>query len=169
MAARKIVDPRGAHARLYWDMIDSPAWSALSFSQQALYVACRRLLTSNNNGNLHFSLKRMSEYGFVSPSTLANGLRGLIATGFIAVTREGGNVRRGQAIPTLYRFTDYPCHEWRKLGIPMQSATNEWRQFQSNEQAQKAIESAEARASAAHAERKAGQRQKKNADTEFGS
>ncbi len=40
----KFQDPRGGHVRIYWSILDSPAWRALSFSQQALYIACRRKL-----------------------------------------------------------------------------------------------------------------------------
>lgn len=144
MAREKFRDPRGAHLRIYCSMLDSPAWFALNYSQRALYIACRRKLTSNNNGNLAFTLAGLKDQGFVaSPSTLAGGLRALRSVGFIAVTREGGQVRRGQAIATLYRFTDEDCHEWRKLDIPMIRASNDWRRFQTVEAASAAIDAEE--------------------------
>ena len=37
-------DPRGGHVRVYWALIDSPAWSALSATDQRAYVALRRPL-----------------------------------------------------------------------------------------------------------------------------
>jgi hypothetical protein len=143
----KFKDVRGAHLRIYWSLLDSPAWFALSFSQRALYVACRRKLTSNLNGNLAFTLAGLAAQGFIaSSSTLASGLRALQAVGFIAVTREGGKVNRGQAIPTLYRFTDEPCHQWVKLDIPMMKPTNEWQQFATVQTAADAINAAETKA-----------------------
>lgn len=152
MARQKFNDPRGAHLRIYWALVDSPAWFALSFSQRALYVACRRKLTSNNNGNLAFTLAGLTAQGFTaSSSTLANGLRALQAVGFIAVTREGGQVMRGQAIPTLYRFTDEPCHEWQKLDIPMIRPSNEWQHFATVQAATDAINGAELKAREDHA------------------
>jgi hypothetical protein len=154
MGREKFRDPRGAHVRIYWSMLDSPAWFALSFSQRALYLACRRKLTSNNNGNLAFTLAGFREQGFdASSSTLASGLRALIAVGFISVTREGGKVNRGQAIPTLYRFTDEACHEWVKLDIPMIRASNDWQVFTTIQVATAAIASAEQHAKASNAKR----------------
>lgn len=152
MAVKKFKDVRGAHLRIYWALLDSPAWFALSFSQRALYVACRRKLTSNGNGNLAFTLAGLAAQGFTaSSSTLASGLRALQAVGFISVTREGGKVNRGQAIPTLYRFTDEDCHEWVKLHIPMTKPSNEWRQFVTVQAATDAINAAESKARADHA------------------
>jgi hypothetical protein len=153
MAKKKFRDPRGVHVRLYWSILDSPAWRALSFSQRALYVSCRRRLTSNNNGNLHFTLANLRDDGFTSSSTLAGGLRALIAVGLIAVTREGGRVARGQTIPVLYRFTDEDSHEWAKLEIPSYRATNEWQRFQTVEQVSAAIAKAEDVSKASHAKR----------------
>ena len=152
MAKPKFKDARGAHLRIYWALLDSPAWFALSFSQRALYIACRRKLTSNNNGNIALTLARLPEQGFTaSSSTLASGLRALQAVGFIAVTREGGKVNRGQAIPTLYRFTDEACHQWAKLDIPMMKASNEWQQFTTAQAATEAINAAELKARSDHA------------------
>ena len=152
MAKEKFKDPRGPHLRIYWSIIDSPAWFALNFSQRALYVACRRKLTSNFNGNLAFTHAGLAERGFaVSSSTLASGLRALLAVGLIAVTREGGKVNRGQAIPTLYRFTDEDGHEWVKLHIPSTKASNDWRQFTTVEAATAAINTADAKARSSHA------------------
>ena len=144
--SKKFQDPRGGHVRIYWSLLDSPAWSALSFSQQALYLVCRRLLTSNSNGNLAFTKSGLGAKGFSSSATLAAGLRALLAVGFIAVTRQGGQVRRGQAIPTLWRFTDEPSHQWLKLDIPMSKPTCDWQAFATVEAASTAIKNAEKKA-----------------------
>ena len=155
MGRQKGKDPRGAHMRIYWSLVDSPAWFALSFSQRALYIACRRKLTSNFNGNLAFTHAGLAEQGFaVSSSTLASGLRALQAVGFIAVTREGGKVNRGQAIPTLYRFTDEDCHEWVKLHIPMTKASSSWQRFATVQAATEVINAAELKARSDHAKAK---------------
>ena len=155
MAKPKFKDARGAHLRIYWALLDSPAWFALSFSQRALYIACRRKLTSNNNGNIALTLAGLQEQGFTaSSSTLAGGLRALQAAGFIAVTREGGMVRRGQAIATLYRFTDEACHEWAKLDIPSTKASNQWQRFTTAQAATEAINAAELKARSDHAKAK---------------
>lgn len=139
----KFKDERGGHVRIYWSILDSPAWRALSFSQQALYIACRRKLTLNSNGNIELTLAGLKEKGFVSSATLGNGLRALRAVGLIATTRDGGRVARGQTIPSLYRFTDEDSHEWRKLALPAVRATNEWKKFATVEAASAAVMAAE--------------------------
>lgn len=139
----KFKDERGGHVRIYWSILDSPAWRALSFSQQALYIACRRKLTLNSNGNIELTLAGLKEKGFVSSATLGTGLRALRAVGLIATTRDGGRVARGQTIPSLYRFTDEDSHEWRKLALPAFRATNEWQKFATVEAASAAIKAAE--------------------------
>jgi len=148
----KFVDPRGGHLRIYWNVLDAPAWAALSYSQQALFIAMRRRLTANSNGNIAATVAGLREQGFaISSSTLASGLRALAAVGLIAVAREGGKVGRGQAIPTLYRFTDYDMHEWPKLHIAARKATNEWSAIGSIEAAKRAINDAEKAATEAAA------------------
>lgn len=139
----KFQDPRGGHVRIYWSILDSPAWKALSFSQQALYVTCRRKLTLNSNGNIELTLAGLKDKGFVSSATLGTGLRALRAVGLIATTRDGGRVARGQTIPSLYRFTDEDSHEWRRLEIPALRASNEWQKFVTVEAASAAIKAAE--------------------------
>lgn len=148
-------DPRGGHVRLYWRLIDSSAWRALSFSQQALYIALRRRLTANSNGNIDASLAGLRSQGFeIASSSLAAGLQALIAVGLIAVTRPGGWVGRGQAIPVLYRFTDDPSHEWRALHIPAYKATDDWRRFATVAEAKAAITVAVNEGKARHAKAK---------------
>lgn len=155
MTKQRIADPRGGHVRVYWDIIDSPAWKALSFSQKALYVALRRRLTLNSNGNIEASAAGLRKHGFdISSSALAAGLQALITVGLIAVTRAGGWVGRGQAIATLYRFTDDPSHEWRTLHIPAYKATNNWQRFATVSDATSAIAAAAADGKARHEQRK---------------
>lgn len=155
MSKHRMSDPRGGHVRLYWTVTDSPAWKALSFSQQALYVAMRRRLTSNSNGNVAASVGMLREQGFeIASSSLATGLQALIAVGLIAVTRPGGWVGRGQAIPTLYRFTDEASHEWRAKHIQAYKATDEWRRFATVDEARAAIATAAAEGKHRHAKAK---------------
>ena len=145
--SKKFQDPRGGHVRIYWNVVDSVAWKALSFSQQALYVAMRRRLTSNSNGNISASVASLREQGFrIASAALAEGLRALVVVGLIDVTRQGGKVGRGQSIPTLFRFTDEPSHEWRTKHIPAHKATEDWRRFATVDEAKTAVENNEAAA-----------------------
>jgi len=136
-------DPRGGHVRLYNALIDSPAWNALSATDQRAYVALRRALGKTNNGDLSLPLSRARHYGITSPATLAKALRGLVAVGLIAVTRRGGCTRGGQRLPTLYRFTDEAVFEMRPKLIDACKATDDWKLIDSIGQGKASIKKAE--------------------------
>lgn len=142
MGSKKQSDPRGQHTRLYHDLQDSPAWRALSFADRGLYVELRRQLKSFNNGNINAAMGTLKHAGVKSPTTLAKGLRSLLAVGLIAKTREGG-VARGERQCNLYRFTDEPCFDIPKFGIKATPATNEWKRFTTIAQASAAIDECE--------------------------
>lgn len=148
-------DPRGGHCRLYWLILDSMAWRALSFSSIALYMAMRRKLTSFNNGNLEATITTLRHAGFKSPTTLSKGLRELEAVGLIAKTRQGG-VAYGQKVCNLFRFTDEQVFEQIKLGIKPVKATNEWQAFKTLADAERAITAAHALAAGSKPKNKSG-------------
>lgn len=150
MTSRRIpTDPRGHHVRLYNAMLDSPAWVALSPSDQRAYVALRRFLGKSNNGDLCLPLSRSRHYGIRSPATLAKSLRALVAVGLIAVTRRGGCTRGGQRLPTLYRFTDEQVFPMPGKLIEGTKATDDWKRITSNAHAKAVIRQAEETAAAA--------------------
>lgn len=144
--SRPSEDPRGGHVRLYWALIDSPAWNALSATDQRAYVALRRILGKTNNGDLSLPLSRARHYRIRSPATLAKGLRALVAVGLIAVTRRGGCTHGGQRLPTLYRFTDEQVYEMRPKLIDAYKATNDWESVTSIAHGKAQIKQAEAMA-----------------------
>ena len=141
--SKKPSDPRGGHSRVYWEMQDSMAWRALSFSSIALYMALRRKLQSTNNGNVEATLSTLRHAGFKTPTTLAKGLRELQAVGLIDKTRQGG-VAWGRRMCSLYRFTDEVVFEHPKLNIARMPATNEWRGLTTLAEAERAIADAHA-------------------------
>ncbi|NML43513.1 hypothetical protein HHL11_07120 [Ramlibacter sp. G-1-2-2] len=136
-------DPRGGHVRLYWELLDSNAWRALSATDQRIYIALLRHLRSTNNGDLSLPLSVARHHGITSKTTLAKSLRALQAVGFIAVTRKGGATRGGQRMPTLYRITDLPVLEVPAKHIEARKATFDWKQFASMAQAEAAIRASE--------------------------
>ncbi len=150
---RPAADPRGGHIRLYWALIDSPAWSALSATDQRAYVALRRVLGKSNNGDLSLPLSRARHFGITSPATLAKALRALSAVGLIAVTRRGGCTRGGQRLPTLYRFTDERVFEMPPKLIEASKATDDWKCIASIAHGKAAIRQAE-QCARANAEKK---------------
>jgi hypothetical protein len=147
-------DPRGGHIRLYWALVDSPAWGSLSATDQRAYVALRRALGKTNNGDLSLPLSRAKHFRITSPATLAKSLRALVAVGLIGVTRRGGCTRGGQRLPTLYRFTDEQVFPMPAKLIDAYKATNEWDKVESIAVGKKLIRQADAAARQAAAEKR---------------
>lgn len=142
---------RGGHVRLYWDMLDSMAWRALSWVEQGLYIAMRRKLKGTNNGNIEATLATLKHAGITSPATLSKGLKSLQAVGFIAKTRQGG-IAYGSKVCSLYRFTDEQTFEHPKLGVEACKATNDWQRFKTLSEARSAIKAAQTRPAGARNE-----------------
>jgi hypothetical protein len=147
MAREKFAkDPRGGHVRLYWALMDSPAWNSLSATDQRVYLTLRRALGQTNNGDLSLTLSRSRHYQVTSPATLAKALRGLVAVGLIAVTRRGGCTKGGQRLPTLYRFTDERVYPVPAKFIDASAATDDWKRVTSIAHGEALIRQAEATA-----------------------
>jgi hypothetical protein len=121
-------DPMGGHMRIYWSIVDSPAWRVLSHADVRVYLALRRKLRSTNNGDINATLAEMRHSGISSSSTLSMALHRLEVLGFIAKTRQGG-IAFGGKLCSLYRFTDQPTYEMPKLGLPAVRATSDWQRF----------------------------------------
>ena len=103
-------DPRGHSLRIYSDVFDSPAFSALSPYDVMAYLALLRELKGYNNGDLSLPLSRAKACGISHHMTLARSLRALCAVGLVAVNRKGGCTKGGQRLPNLYRMTDRECY-----------------------------------------------------------
>lgn len=131
-------DPRGGHVRLYWAILDSPAWRVLTHADVRVYLALRRKLGKTNNGDINATLTEMRHAGISSSSTLSSALRRLEVLGFIEKTRQGG-ITYGGKLCSLYRFTDEPTFEIPKAGVRSGSATNEWNRFKNMAEARSAL------------------------------
>lgn len=134
-------DPRGGHTRLYWNLIDSPAWRALAHADVRVYIAMRRRLGKTNNGDIECTLATMRQHGIKSGSTLAKSLRALETLGFIAKTRQGG-IAHGGKLCSLFRFTDEPTFDIPKADHKATTATNDWQLFTSIAHAQAVLRDA---------------------------
>lgn len=131
-------DPRGGHVRLYWSILDSPAWRVLTHADVRVYLALRRKLGRTNNGDINATLAEMRHSGISSSSTLAAALHRLEALGFIEKTRQGG-IAHGGKLCSLYRFTDEPTLDIAKANVKAAPATNEWERFSTMADARAAV------------------------------
>ena len=141
-------DPRGHSLRIYSDVFDSPAFSALSPHDVLAYLALLRELKGYNNGDLSLPLTRAKKCGINHHLTLARSLRSLCAVGLVAVTRKGGCTKGGQRLPNLYRMTDRECYAIPAKFLDAKKETNEWKKVSSVQQGQDLISAAEATAKA---------------------
>jgi hypothetical protein len=132
-------DPRGGHIRLYWQIVDSPAWRTLTHADIRVYLALRRKLGKTNNGDINATLAEMRHAEIRSSSTLAAALHRLEELGFIAKTRQGG-IANGGKLCCLYRFTDEPTFDIGKAGVRSGPATNDWQRFENKAQARNAVQ-----------------------------
>ena len=77
------------YAAIEHRVIDSVAYSDLTYSARSLLVLMARQLTKDNNGHLQATYSYMRRFGF-SENTLGRAIRELIAHGMIYRTRSGG-------------------------------------------------------------------------------
>lgn len=133
-------DPRGGHVRLYWAILDSPAWRVLTHADVRVYLALRRKLGRTNNGDINATLAELKHAGISSSSTLASALRRLELLGFIEKTRQGG-IANGGKLCSLYRFTDEPTFDIKRAGVIAGPATNDWQRYPSMTEARAALRS----------------------------
>jgi hypothetical protein len=154
-------DPKGRHVRIYCDLLDSPAWFALSKTSRALFLDLRSFLGPNNNGDISAALSLLKIKGWNSSSTLSEALFELQALGFIAKTRDTVGVEHGSRVCCLYRFTDLPTYQFPKLGIEAQLETHDYREHTSVAAAEQALRKAQTvREAKARAGREAIERKK---------
>lgn len=125
----KSTDPLGGHVRIYWSLLDSHAFIALSTSARALYLDLRRKLGATNNGNIECTLATLRHRGWTAPNTLFNALQEIVTVGLLARTRHGG-IAKGKKYPSLFRFTDLEVYEHPKLGVPKCKPTHDYRRFE---------------------------------------
>lgn len=131
-------DPRGGHVRLYWALLDSPAWRVLSHADVRVYLALRRKLGKFNNGDINATLTEMRHAGIRSSSTLATALQRLEKLGFIEKTRQGG-IANGGKLCSLFRFTDEQNLDFPKLDLRAAGPTSDFLRFTTMAQAKEAI------------------------------
>jgi hypothetical protein len=148
-------DPRGGHVRLYWEVIDSPAYRSLTACDQRSYLALHRQLFSFNNGDLSLPITVARHHGITNESTLAKSLRALCAVGLIAITRRGSHKRDGSRMPNLYRFTDYPVYSMPAKFVEACPASNEWKRVANIAMGKALIRKAEEQAAAEWATKRA--------------
>lgn len=149
MVTKGFRDNKGRHVRIYCDLLDSPAWCALSKTSRALFLDLRSLVGPSNNGDISAALSLMRKKRWNSSSTLADALFELQALGFIAKTRNTVGVENGSRVCCLYRFTDLATYPFPKLGIEAHAETHDYRRYTTLAAAERALKEAQIQREAA--------------------
>jgi hypothetical protein len=133
-----------AHIRLDITLLNSPAYIALDACAKALLIDLRAKVNTYNNGNISAALSELKHRGWRSAVTLAKSIRQLEAVGLLAKTRQTIGVERGSKVCNLYRFTDLDVYEQSKVHVAAQSATHDYKKFESLAAARQAVATASA-------------------------
>lgn len=101
---------RGEHyAMLFRNLMEEPAWRALSSTAQALYPWLRlewRGPSANNNGSIRLSVRQAAAKMGVSINTAARAFHDLQAKGFLCVTERACLGLSGHAKSPAYELTE---------------------------------------------------------------
>ncbi|QTN34676.1 hypothetical protein HZ995_09145 [Cognatishimia activa] len=105
-------ETRGEHfTKLVRNMMEEPAWRALSTSAQALYPWVKlewRGPKHNNNGKIELSVRQAAERIGVADNTAMNAFHDLQAKGFLVLRKMGSLGVHGTPKTPEYEITELP-------------------------------------------------------------
>jgi hypothetical protein len=109
--------------KLTRNMLETPAWRALSPTAQALYVWFKlewKGPRANNNGKIRFSVRQAAHALGVARDTAARAIHDLQAKGFLVMTEKPSLGLEGAAKSPAFELTEIPLpsagrNEGRKL------------------------------------------------------
>ena len=113
------------------EMLDSPAFLALSPHATRLLVAFGRQFRGMNNASLIMPFSLARKYGFTNERTYYKALDELKRRGFIEMTKPA--IRRGTPCAARYALTWHPIHEpvgdVRHDASPTVRPSNDWQKY----------------------------------------
>ena len=96
------------HVRLYYWMMDTPAWRSLNGNERATLVDIMRRYDGSNNGRIPYSVRDVEDNLRVSKATGSRILKRLEQRGFIATMTKGAfSLKRRHA--TEWRLSEFNC------------------------------------------------------------
>lgn len=104
------------HVRLFYWMMDSPAWKDLDARARAVYVELARRYAGpgSTNGRIVYSVRQAADDLRISKSAAANALRSLQEHGFIFAMQRGAFTRKNRHA-TEWRLTEFDCDVTKEL------------------------------------------------------
>jgi len=102
----------GGFAAIPWDVLDSPAYAALSHPAKALLMEAARQYVRDNNGRLLLSANYLASRGWKSRDVITRAKRELIEAGFIFETVKGYRPKKaGWYALTWYTLDRHPDYD----------------------------------------------------------
>lgn len=93
------------------NMMDTPAWRALTSTAQALYPWVKmewKGPQNNNNGRISLPVREAAQKMGCNMKTAARGFHDLQAKGFLILTEHGRMGVEGRGAPPTYEITELP-------------------------------------------------------------
>jgi hypothetical protein len=110
------------HVRLYYWLLECPAWRDLNPVEQALYLLLCQRYNGANNGRLGLSVRDAGEALHVGKNTAARAFQGLQVHGFVVMVRKG-HFDRKQRHASEWKLTAFDCDV---TGEPASKAFMRW-------------------------------------------
>lgn len=96
------------HVRLYFHLLESPAWRSLDPVARALYVELSARYNGSNNGRIAYSVREAAEALQSSRATASRAFTKLADRGFIVACQLGA-FRTKKRHATEWRLTEHWC------------------------------------------------------------
>src|SRR5262245_54057721 len=90
------------------DVLDTPAWRAMSHGARSLYIALKRRYRKDNNGSIYLSQRNAEIELGSSRRNVRRWFKELQHYGFIAMTRRGSLGLNGKGKASHWRLTEAP-------------------------------------------------------------
>lgn len=129
----------GGFAAVPREVLNSPAYVALSYPARALLMEAYLRAGKSQNGNISLPLSQLKHRGWNSSATLAKSIKELEALGFIKVTRNTAGVQNGSKLCKLYRITDRDSYGFIPQHVEGVKASKDYLQFTSLTQAKQTL------------------------------
>lgn len=94
--------------RLFYYLMDSPAWLNLMPTDRAVFLQIMRRYHGANNGQIAVSIDTLAQECNVRPNTASEAVKRLIAAGFVEKAQEAAFSRKDRKA-TEYRLTCFRC------------------------------------------------------------
>lgn len=97
----------GSFVPMTSEVLNSPAFKALSSHAKALYPYIKIIAYGDRNGRVRFTVREVMDALGVAKNTANDALHDLQAKGFLVLTQYGVLGTEGSRLPPLYAVTEY--------------------------------------------------------------